>query len=221
MQRILEPELMDDPDQALAYHQADFSDSHGQRVELFRARVPTTHLNGKVLDLGCGSGDIVFRFAKAFENIHIVAVDGSDAMLEIANDELNNTPTLKNRINFVKTFIPSTDIPEDKYTIVMSHSFLHHLHDPSVLWTTIKQHAKPNTFVFVADLRRPQSQAAAQSIIDEQAADEPEILRVDFYNSLCAAFTVEEIAEQLSMAGLNQLTVEAVGDNHVLIYGIV
>ncbi len=220
MQRIPEPELMDDLVQAKAYHDADFSESHGLRLELFGQRVPSTHLNATVLHIGCGSGDIVFRFANAFQNLHITAVDGSDAMLDIANRELRSMPAIRERVSFVKAFIPSNDIPKDSYSIIMSHSFLHHLHDPSGLWQTIKQHANPNTYIFVADLRRPSSTEAAKQIIDQQAATEPEILQVDFYNSLCAAFTPEEISQQLLAASLDHLTVETVGDNHVLIYGL-
>jgi len=219
MQRILEPELMDDDEQALAYHNADFSESHGKRVHLFRDRLPSTHFRGNVLDLGCGSGDIVFRFAKAFPNLTFTAVDGSAPMLKIANDELRKMGNLRERISFVEAFIPSNAIPRDDYSIIMSHSFLHHLHDPSVLWSTINKLANKKTFIFVADLRRPDSPAAATQIIKEQAADEPEVLRVDFYNSLCAAFTIAELKEQLAAAGLSSLTVEPVGDIHVLIYG--
>lgn len=220
MQRILEPELMDDLEQARAYHNADFSESHGQRVNLFRDRLPSTHFRGKVLDLGCGSGDIIFRFAKAFDQLQFAAVDGSEAMLSIARNELRKNSTLLPRVEFVEAFIPSDSIPVDDYKVIMSHSFLHHLHNPLVLWTTIKQFARPNTFIFVADLKRPPSLEAAKQIIEEQAAGEPEVLRLDFYNSLCAAFTLDEISDQLTTAGLDHLTVESVGDNHVLIYGM-
>ena len=37
MERVLEPELMDDPAQALAYAQADFDDSNSLFIELFEA----------------------------------------------------------------------------------------------------------------------------------------------------------------------------------------
>ena len=36
MRRILEPELMDDAEQARAYHEADFSVAHGERIGIFR-----------------------------------------------------------------------------------------------------------------------------------------------------------------------------------------
>ena len=66
MQRIPEPELMDDPEQALAYTRADFSASHGARVQIFQTLYPQLRLNGPALDLGCGSGDVLLRFARAY-----------------------------------------------------------------------------------------------------------------------------------------------------------
>ena len=47
---------------------------------------------------------------------------------------------------------------------------------------------------------------------------EPAILRQDFANSLQAAWTVEEIREQLEQAGL-PLQTAAISDRHVLVSG--
>ena len=49
MQRVPEPELMDDPAQALAYAGADFSEPHQAFVAHFRERFPDFH-SGSVLD---------------------------------------------------------------------------------------------------------------------------------------------------------------------------
>jgi hypothetical protein len=51
------------------------------------------------------------------------------------------------------------------------------------------------------------------------AAGEPEVLRRDFYNSLLAAFTIEEIQVQLTGAGLSGLAARSVSDRHVVISG--
>ena len=74
MQRIPEEELMEDPAQALAYSQADFSATHGARVAIFRRLFPNLDLAGPVLDLGCGSGDVLLRFARAFPNARFAAI---------------------------------------------------------------------------------------------------------------------------------------------------
>jgi ubiquinone/menaquinone biosynthesis C-methylase UbiE len=216
MKRIPEPELMETMEQAEAYDQADFSEPHGRRVELFRERY-ARELTGTVLDLGCGSGDILERFAKKFSKAQFLGVDGSEPMLELSRRRVEKAGMSK-RFKFVRAFIPSPDIPKQPYSVIMSHSLLHHLHEPDVLWNTVKELAGKDTFIFVADLRRPASEKEVARIVDELSGDEPEVLKRDFYNSLCAAFTTEEIKAQLKTAGL-PLKVEEAGEIHILVYG--
>jgi SAM-dependent methyltransferase len=220
MERILEQELMDDAEQALAYHNADFSASHGRRVEVFRETFPGRTLQGPVLDLGCGSGDILFRFLRAFPDCNVVGVDGSRAMLDLARRTADADPDLRRRVTLVEGYIPGAPIPRQPYTAVMAHSFLHHLHDPRGLWETVKEYAPPGALLFISDLRRPASHDEAQRIIDERAAGEPEVLRRDFYNSLCAAFTPDEVADQVRCAGLSELRVHPEGDIHLIVSGV-
>ena len=219
MDRIPEPEeLMADAAQALAYDQGNFTASHSRRVELFRERYPQQEIAGTVLDLGTGSGDMLERFAAAHPRANFVAVDGAAAMLDLARRRVGANPSLQGRVSFITAFLPADAIPPADYSVVMSHSMLHHLFEPQVLWQTVRQHAGRNSFVFVADLRRPASERAAAQTIEQLAADEPQVLRRDFYNSLCAAFTADEVRAQLVRAGLG-LKVEEVDDIHLLAYG--
>jgi hypothetical protein len=103
----------------------------------------------------------------------------------------------------------------------MSNSFLHHLHDPQVLWETIKRLATPDTFVFVSDLRRPQTSEEARHIVEQLAGNEAEILKRDFFNSLCAAFEVREVQDQLLRADIAGLEAEALDDIHLVVHGFV
>jgi hypothetical protein len=45
------------------------------------------------------------------------------------------------------------------------------------------------------------------------------VLQEDFFNSLKAAYRVEEITEQLKATGLDMLNVEACSDRHLIVYG--
>ncbi len=47
----------------------------------------------------------------------------------------------------------------------------------------------------------------------------PEILKKDFYNSLCASFEPAEVEQQLSNTGLTGLSVKIVSDRHLIVYG--
>ena len=69
------------------------------------------------------------------------------------------------------------------------------------------------------DLLRPESPEAAQAIVEEQAAGEPEQLRKDFYHSLLAAFTEDEVAAQLAELNLSRLLVDVPDDRHWIVYG--
>ena len=77
----------------------------------------------------------------------------------------------------------------------------------------------PGAAVLVMDRFRPESVAAAQAIVDQYAANEPEVLRLDFLASLCAAFEPDEIRAQLQAHGLDGFGVRTVSDRHLLITG--
>jgi SAM-dependent methyltransferase len=220
MQRIPEPELMDDPAQALAYAQADFSASHGARIAMFRRLFPHLSLTGPVLDLGCGSGDVLLRFARAFPAARFIGVDGSRPMLELAQRAIDAEPALRERVGLQYGIIPQCALPDEPWQLIMSHSLLHQLHQPQVLWRTMSDRGESGCAVFVADLRRPASEADARGLVQATSNDEPEILQRDFFNSLCAAFEPDEVREQLAVGGLSHLQVTPQEPFHLSISGL-
>jgi SAM-dependent methyltransferase len=219
MDRIIEPELMLDEAQALAYARADFEEPHQRVVEVFQETFAPLQLDGHLLDLGCGPGDVTFRFARAFPRARLIGVDGSPAMLALARQRSTAEPDLGARITFLEGLIPDSPLPEIPYQAIVSNSLLHHLHQPQALWSTIKRYGSAGTLVFIYDLRRPASAAEASALVDRYAADEPEILRHDFHHSLLAAFTEAEVGAQLAQAGLEKLKVRSIGDRHLLVHG--
>ncbi len=220
MQRVTEPELMNDLSQAMAYAEADFDEAHSRIVEAFGAYFPGVELAGNILDLGCGPGDISFRFAVRFPAISVIGVDGAAAMIELANQRKAREAMTGDRVSFIKGLIPGAAIPRISYAAIISNSLLHHLHDPRVLWETIARYAGADTLIFVADLLRPPGTAEARRLVDEYAAGESETLRRDFYNSLLAAFEPREVEAQLAAAGLEGLSVEVISDRHLVVHGI-
>ena len=217
MQRATEPELMIDPEQAKAYAEADFNKSHSNILLKFDQLFPDVEIDGLVLDLGCGPGDITFRFAYRFPQARFIGIDGSPAMLDFAEARKQREFEVAAQLNFVESYIPSDSIPTESYQAIISGSFLHHLHDPQVMWNCVKRYGQAGTKVFISDLCRPRSQEIARQIVLENSADEPQVLQDDYYYSLLAAFTPEEIAEQLLIAGLPQLQVHL--DGNMYVYG--
>jgi len=217
MNRVLEQELMDDDEQVEAYAEADFEAPHTQFIQRLKVFVNKPDLNITALDLGCGPGDISRRFVETYPLSKVDAVDGSVPM--IMAGQLSLPKELKPRVNFILGVLPNILLPHAKYELIFSNSLLHHLPDPQVLWQVIKKYAQPETGIIIMDLLRPDSTAAAQQLVKTYAGNEPPILQQDFYNSLLAAFTLDEIKAQLKQAGLRFL-VEQISDRHVFISGI-
>jgi ubiquinone/menaquinone biosynthesis C-methylase UbiE len=219
MQRITEPELMNDEAQALAYAQADFDEPHNMFIHIFKDTFPDNKVSSHILDLGCGSADISIRFARAYPDCEIDGLDGAPRMLAQGQLAIQKAQ-LQDRIFLLEGVIPGVNLPRDNYDVIISNSLLHHLHEPDVLWKSIKQFGSSGSRVFVMDLMRPESEEVAREFVDLYASDEPEILRKDFYHSLRAAFSPAEIQSQLDVAGLPQLEIKILSDRHVAVSGI-
>jgi SAM-dependent methyltransferase len=126
---------------------------------------------------------------------------------------------LDRQIKVVKGRVPGLELQTGDYDAILSKDLLHHLPEPAVFWDEIRRLAKEQTVVYVMDLFRPPTQRRAREIVESVSGDEPAILRRDFYASLRAAFTVDEIREQLRQASLS-LDVAEVSERHVLVKGL-
>ncbi len=209
---------MDDPEQALAYAQADFSAENQTFVDLFRSRFPH-FVKGRVLDLGCGPADIAIRFVRALPDCQVTAIDGSPAMIRLG-EEAVKAAGLERRIALRCRRLQDLELGEPADGII-SNSLLHHMPNPLQFWEGVKRCGKPGGAVLVMDLTRPRSAADAQAIVERYAVGAPPILRRDFYNSLLAAFTEDEVRAQLAETGLGPLTVERVDDRHWVAAGTI
>jgi len=216
--RIPEPELMDDEAQARAYAEADFSEPHSRFVDYFKLAFPHSPTDGMAVDLGCGPADVTARFARAFPQLTIDGVDGAEAMLKYGQARLRQDG-LAGRVRLVHQRLPGRTGLRADYDIVISNSLLHHLSDPLILWDAAKALTRRGGRVFVMDLARPENRARAEGLVDQYAAGEPPALQRDFLNSLLAAYEPEEVRAHIDRADLRGFTVKPVSDRHWIAYG--
>jgi len=85
-----------------------------------------------VLELGCGSGDLVNAIAEKFSNLsRIVAVD-----------LLDRPEKLDKKVEFIKQDIEKLNIP-DSFDLVILNHVLEHIKNPLGLLTNIKKNLNP------------------------------------------------------------------------------
>ncbi len=206
MERICEPELMDDADQARIYAEADFAASDAALVERIVALAAPVGLGARVVDLGCGPGNITLRLAERCPASELIGLDGAAAMLAIAEQRRAAAAARWPRLRYRRLSLPlrpaDLDGLEASCTAIVSNSLLHHLHDPAVLWQAVQRLAAPGALVHIHDLRRPEDPAALEALVQRHADGCEPLLRRDYTVSLRAAFRVEEVREQLRLAGL-------------------
>ena len=218
MERTPEPELMDDPGQAKAYAAADFAEENQGFVDRFGEYFPDFS-GGRVLDVGCGPADIPVRFARRYATCHVLGVDASEPMIRLGQEAVQRAG-LGERITLrCERFeaIAGANV----FDAALSNSLLHHLPNPLQFWHKLRQLVKPGAPVLVMDLLRPDSREEAQAIVDRYAATEPDILRRDFYNSLMAAFTEDEVTSQLARMNLTRLLIDVIDDRHWVVGGTI
>lgn len=220
MERICEPELMDDAEQARAYADADFAAS--DRALLKRTEdLFGPQLGPRIIDLGCGPGNISFLLAERHPTARVLGLDGAPAMLAIAAARLQATPDRWPGLSFQHLLLtPGGTLPEEGcWTAVISNSLLHHLHDPGVLWQAVRRLAAPGAAICVKDLRRPSDSAALEELVQRHAAGAPPVLRRDYAQSLRAAFRRVEVEAQLQQAGIGGLAVRELDDRYLEVWG--
>ncbi|MEY3735504.1 MAG: hypothetical protein RLZZ624_563 [Cyanobacteriota bacterium] len=216
MERICEPELMEGLDQVQAYAAADFSSSDQAAV----ARILELWAAGsrafsprRIVDLGCGPGNLTIPLAQRLPEAEVVGLDGSAAMLAEAERRRPGS-----RPQFQRAILPQLPGDLGRFDLLVSNSLLHHLHDPAVLWGAITRLAAPGALVVVKDLRRPADAAEVETLVQRHASAAPPVLQRDYRASLHAAFRPEEVAQQLRAAGL-PLQVQALEDRYLEVWG--
>jgi ubiquinone/menaquinone biosynthesis C-methylase UbiE len=204
---------MDDDAEAEAYDAMDFAEADGAFVD--RA----LHLSGgrtvrRVVDLGCGTGTIALLLADRFPEAEIVGVDLAESMLRLARAKVA-ARGLDGRVSLVRADVKETSLAGGSFDLVLSNSTLHHLPDPHRLLVEAKRLAREGAAVLLVDLARPGSREDARAIVEAVAPGADDRQRTLFFESLCAALEVEELAELARAHGLEEATVERCSSRHL------
>lgn len=176
----------------------------------------------RILDIACGTGQLTCRIAKRFSGAQVVGVDASLPMVRIAqrNAQECNSP---HRPEFGVASVEDLGDWRSRYDLILCNGSMHHFSDPNAFWDCVHKVSARDGYLIAQDLRRPTAWYEARQIVYDATRpfERPDPLQGAFLDSLAAAYTTEEIREQLSFCKLDSLTVEDFGPHRLRVFGYV
>lgn len=210
--RVLEPEVMDTLDEALAYDAMDHNEVNAAFVADFLA-IHGPCRGGLVLDIGTGTARIPIELCKRDRAAMVLAIDLSDNMLEIARRNVD-AAKLSDRISLGLVDAKAIETGSRKFEAVISNSIIHHIPDPFLVMSEIARLVVPGGTGFVRDLARPRTQAELDRLVTTYCGEEGDHARRLFAGSLHAALTLDEVRGLVDRLGLPTSTVVLTSDRH-------
>ena len=199
-------------EQAASYANANFSESNNLFINNTFQHVKIDNYT-KLLDVGCGDGEIPIRISKETD-CEITAIDGSQAMLNEFKKKID-----KNNVRNIflhKKLIDQNLFIDKSFDVIICNSVLHHVSDLSLFWNTIFRLTRKNGIICLMDLERPKSNKEMDDILLKYGGKDP-ILLDDFKNSLKAAYTINEVSQQLDGYNNISFNIKPVSDRHFFV----
>ena len=157
--------------------------------------------SGRLLDIGCGPGNIALKIARRLPPIQVVGVDFSVNMIRAARAAAA-AQQLTRRTAFFAGDANRLSFPDRSFDFVLSNSVLHHLHDPLAMLNEMARVVKTGGIVLLRDLRRP-NRLIFPLHVKWHGRHYSGLMKKLYTDSVRAAYTGEELAQMLSASRLS------------------
>lgn len=210
MERTLEPEVMDTPEEADGYDSMD----HTEANEAFVARLVELGARGHMLDIGTGPGHIPLLVCERIDGATVVGVDLARHMLAHAERHRATSPH-RDRVSYQLADAKGLAFDDGSFDVVYSNTILHHIPDPRPFLAEAARVLRPGGALLVRDLFRPESPERALELVGLHAAGADDYQQELFRASLHAAFTPDELRALVADVGLPGAEVVVDTDRHM------
>ena len=210
MQRVLEPEVMDSWEEAVAYDAMDFTEVNAAFAQKAIALAPKV---AKVLDLGTGTARIPLILCQQRPQWQIIAIDLAENMLKIGAEHIKKAG-LQKQIILELVDAKQLPYPNEHFDMVISNSLFHHLPDPLPFLQEINRVLNPKGAILIRDLIRPANQEIVHTLVESIGTEYDSHQKQLFADSLQAAFTIDEVTQLISQAGLKDVKIYQSSDRH-------
>lgn len=233
LDRVLEPEVMDSPEDARDYDAMDHREVNARFVDDLLDAL-TTDLRSlptstgsiapievdedesprlDILDLGTGTAQIPVELCRQLDRCRVMAIDAAVEMLQVArlNVEL---ASLRDRIQLEQIDAKRLPFRNAMFDVVMSNSIVHHIPQPELVLAEAVRVVRPRGLLLIRDLVRPESEQQLQAIVDRYASGCNDHQRSLFAASLRAALSLAEVQALVMQLGFPPATVALSSDRH-------
>lgn len=137
------------------YHDPQYAKQYDNRWQLYNyhARRLTEELLTflpklpyNILEIGCGTGNILALLQKHYPHAHLHGIDQATAMVEVATQKLLEAT--------IETGTIETTKPSQCYDLIISASMFHYIENPAVWLKKVSQHLTPSGYLLLVDWNR-------------------------------------------------------------------
>lgn len=144
---------------------------------------------GKLVDLCCGTGDIVNKFKEQFPNLTAIGYDQSHEM--ICASTCNGVDLVHGKIDTI------TDVFDN----VISNNAYHHFDNIQDFWDVVRRISHAESKIFVSDIIRPNDEANIGDIV-EAVLGKDSVFETAFTFALTSAYSEEELTAHIGSYNL-------------------
>lgn len=218
LQRVLEPEVMDSPQEAADYDAMDHLAVNRAFVLDFlaaasRAGLTLAGATNGILDLGTGTAQIPIELVRRAPQARVLAIDLAASMLELANRNVQ-AAGLSEAIELEQVDAKGLPFAAGEFAAVMSNSIVHHIPEPGHALAEARRVVRSGGLIFFRDLLRPRDDAQVAWWVQTYAGGANAHQRQLFEASLRAALSLEEIRELVACLGFARESVQQTTDRH-------
>jgi ubiquinone/menaquinone biosynthesis C-methylase UbiE len=208
--RILEPEVMDSPEEARDYDAMDHSTVNRVFVADFLA---CWSGQGSVLDVGTGTALIPIELCRSEPVAQVVAIDLAEHMLALGRVNVSRAG-FDGRIQLQCCDAKHMPFADASFAAVISNSIVHHIPQPGLVLSEMVRVVRPGGVLFVRDLLRPADDAMVRQLVTAYSGDANAHQQQMFGDSLRAALTLAEIQGLVTALGFDKTSVRQTTDRH-------
>jgi len=200
LERVLEPEVMDTPEEARDYDAMDHVEVNARFCEDFLAFAPASrlaraatpahgaaaslgpggpsvpharaHARARALDVGTGTALIPIELCRRVAELDVVGIDLAKHMLALGSENVARAG-LAPRITLQQVDAKATSYADGAFTATISNSIVHHIPEPRLVLAEMWRVTAPGGVIFVRDLVRPDDEREVDRLVGLYAGTPP------------------------------------------------